>query len=244
VRPAVVEISLTQLSGGTQNDAGGAVTKKGRDAVPVAGKPYPAAASPKIKTISAGTEVPLKAVEQVPLAKPTPVPTVPANAQAQQSRNTSPPAGREAAGSANNQGSTGSEQAKPGQGGGSVQADGASGGRSGASGSVSGTGNGRGTSPEQLQKKYLSEHFAYIMKIIQDHIVYPKKARREGLTGKALVSFVVLEDGQVANIRLLRSTGYEILDVNLIKTIKDVAPFPKPPKRAELQMPFSYHLEQ
>ena len=101
-----------------------------------------------------------------------------------------------------------------------------------------------GNSPELLQKKYLSEYFAYILKIIQDHIVYPKKARREGLTGKALVSFVILENGQVANIKLLRSTGYEILDLNLIETIKGVAPFPKPPIKAVLQMQLTYHLEQ
>jgi hypothetical protein len=31
------------------------------------------------------------------------------------------------------------------------------------------------------------------------------------------------------NIRIIRGTGYEILDINLIETIKEVAPFPKPP---------------
>lgn len=73
---------------------------------------------------------------------------------------------------------------------------------------------------------------------------YPSKARREGLTGKVFVSFVILENGQVINIRILRSTGYEVLDLNLIETIKEVAPFPKPPKKAELQMLLSYRLEQ
>ena len=61
--------------------------------------------------------------------------------------------------------------------------------------------------------------------------------------GKAMVSFIIMENGQVANIKIIRSTGYEILDVNLVETIKEVAPFPKPPIKAELHIPYTYRLE-
>ena len=104
--------------------------------------------------------------------------------------------------------------------------------------------NGNGSYANQLQKKYVADHFAYIMRIIQSRMVYPPKARREGLSGKARVSFVVLESGQVSDIKLLHSTGYEILDANLVKTIKEAAPFPRPPIKAELQMMLSYRLDQ
>jgi protein TonB len=161
------------------------------------------------------------------------------NLPAQPSSEAGPPAGKQAAGNSNSPGPMGGETGKSGQGGASAQTGVASGGHGKGSHD-----NGPGTTPELLQKKYHSDNYAYILKIIQEHIVYPAKARREGLSGKATVSFVVLENGQVDNIRFLRSTGYEILDQNLIKTIKGVAPFPKPPKKAELQMQLSYRLEQ
>lgn len=217
--------------------------QKGDKAALAAGARRPpnlAAAAQQIKP-AAGDATSLKAAQEAPRAVPQPAQPAPAlPAQMPQSRQTGPPAGKPSAGSAEIQGSAGGHQEKSGPGGGSGKADGAS----GASHKGGGFGNNLGNAPEQLQKKYVSENFAYILKIIQDHIVYPKKARREGLTGKAFVSFDILESGQVANIRLLRSTGYEILDVNLVKTIKDVAPFPKPPKKAELQMTLSYRLEQ
>jgi periplasmic protein TonB len=247
-RPVVVELSLSQLSGGSEGDASEIAAKKGSKAAPAAGKPSPhyKGATPRQIKPAAGNAAPTKAVEQAPQAVARPVPTAPAlQAQAQQPGATTPPAGKQAVGSAARPGSTGGEPGKSDLGGASGPAGGASGRGSGSgSGNAGGYGDGRGNSPEQLHKKYLSENFAYILKIIQDHIVYPNKARREGLTGKGFVSFVVLENGQVAQIKLLRSTGYEILDLNLIKTIKAVAPFPKPPIKAELQMALSYSLEQ
>ena len=245
--PVVIEISLSQLSGGSAGDASEKGAGKGSPAAPAAGKPSPPhqGVAPRPIKPAAGNAAPEKAVEQAPRAVTKPAPSAPApQAQAQQPAVTASPAGKQAVGSAAGSGSAAGEPGKTGPGGGSGPAGAASGARGSGSGAAGVGGNGRGNSTEQQQKKYLSENFAYILRIIQGHIIYPKKARREGLTGKAFVSFVVLENGQVAHIKLLRSTGYEILDLNLIETIKAVAPFPKPPIKAELQMALSYRLEQ
>jgi protein TonB len=239
-RPVVVELSLSQLSVGSSGDAMERTTKKGSKAASAAGtQSLPVNAATPQHSKPAAENTPLaKTEEQLPQVAPRPVPTAATvNAQAQQSRDSGPPAGKQAAGSASTPGSAAGEQGKSGRAGGAGQAG-------SASGTDAGDGNGAGNSPAQLQKKYVSENFAYIMKIIQDHIVYPAKARREGLSGKAFVSFSVLENGQVANIKVLRSTGYELLDQNLIKAITEAAPFPKPPKKAELRMPFTYRLER
>jgi protein TonB len=163
---------------------------------------------------------------------------------------TAVPADKPASGSAPRPSSSGAESIPSRQDGGAGQKGSLSGGPVSGSGSVGNgrSGNGPGTgsenAPEHLRNRYRSEQFAYIKKIIEGRLVYPKKARREGLTGKAFVSFVVLEDGQVSGIKILRSTGYEILDLNLIETIKGAAPFPKPPIKAELRMPITYSLGQ
>lgn len=96
---------------------------------------------------------------------------------------------------------------------------------------------------EPLRQRYISQHFAYIKKIIQQNITYPPPARKAGWVGTVTVSFIVLENGHVDSIRILKSSGYGILDYNAIRTIRDVSPFPKPPVRAELQMPIIYKLE-
>lgn len=239
-RPVIVELTLSRLSGGSEDAAREKSAKKGSRAASGSDRqplPKTGAAPQPIKPAPANAAS-AKALERAPQPPPRPVPAAPpVNAQAQPSGEAAPTAGKPAAAGAKSPGSTGGELGKSGRSGGSAQA-------SGGSGSGGGHGNGMGNSPELLRKKYLSENFAYILKIIQDHISYPRQARCEGLTGKALVSFVVLENGQVANIRILRSTDYEILDLNLIETIKRVAPFPKPPIKAELRMQLTYHLEQ
>jgi len=96
---------------------------------------------------------------------------------------------------------------------------------------------------EQLRQKYVSEHFAYIKKLIQQNLTYPHAAKKAGWAGKVMVSFIILESGRTDSIRILNSSGYSILDNNVIKTIKEVSPFPKPPVKAELHMPIIYQLE-
>ncbi len=106
------------------------------------------------------------------------------------------------------------------------------------------SGYGTGTSTEQLRKKYLAEQFDYIKKLIEKNIKYPARALRMGWTGRVLVSFTILENGHVANMKILSSSGYDLLDENILDTIKTVEPFPKPPVSALLKIPFDYRTEQ
>jgi len=97
--------------------------------------------------------------------------------------------------------------------------------------------------PERLRQRYVSEHFLYIKKIIQQNLTYPHAAKRAGWSGVVTVSFMVLENGRVDHIKILISSGYSVLDNNVIKTIQEVSPFPRPPVKALLQMPIVYQLE-
>jgi protein TonB len=119
------------------------------------------------------------------------------------------------------------------------------------SGTGSGTGNaqtasvgGPGQSVEHMRNRYLKEQFEYIKKMIEKNLVYPDKARRMGWSGIVVVSFIILENGHVSNEKIVRSSGYEVLDNNVIATIKRIEPFPKPPVSAELKIPITYRLEE
>jgi protein TonB len=110
-------------------------------------------------------------------------------------------------------------------------------------GGVGGYGIGGG-SADALRKKYLSEHFAYIKEIIQKNIVYPHIARRMGWQGKVIVDFIILENGKASQITIAQSSGFAVLDNNVVKTVKKINPFPKPPVEAKLKVPITYRLKE
>jgi len=113
----------------------------------------------------------------------------------------------------------------------------------GGGGATSGLPGGGGASADQLKSRYMKEHFTYIKDLIQRSISYPVRARKMGWTGKVVVSFTVHETGRVSNEVVVSSSGFELLDNNVISTIKAVSPFPRPPVKAELRVPIVYHLE-
>jgi protein TonB len=136
--------------------------------------------------------------------------------------------------------STGSASGNAGQAGGN---SGSETGTGGAGGRGNG-GNGADISQEQLRKKYLGENFSYIQYIIRKCLTYPRNALKEGWSGTVSVSFNVLESGQASDIRIMRSSGHEILDSNVVDTIRAASPFPRPPVRAELRMQIPFRLEE
>jgi protein TonB len=100
-----------------------------------------------------------------------------------------------------------------------------------------------GPSPEQLRKKYTADHYAYIKKMIQDNLEYPQRAKRMGQTGTVLVAITILKNGHVKDVRILKSTGFEILDDSVKDAISKVEPFPQPPDYATVKISFRFNLE-
>lgn len=124
----------------------------------------------------------------------------------------------------------------------SPAASGSGGGGGATTGAALATGGGSGISADQLRSSYRSEHFAYIKKIIEENLTYPPRAQRLGWSGNCVVEFVVQANGHAKDIRVIKGTGYELLDENVIETIRKVAPFPKPPIPVKLTIPFTYSL--
>lgn len=128
----------------------------------------------------------------------------------------------------------------------SVTVNDKNGGRGGGLGSGMGGHNGSGKgseSAESMRNRYLREHFAYIRNLILKNLTYPAVAKRIGWQGSVKVSFIIREDGTVEGLRIVKSSGYGVLDRNVMETIREVQPFPKPPVKAELVIPVVYALK-
>lgn len=108
--------------------------------------------------------------------------------------------------------------------------------------SLGSSGTGVNKPGEQARSRYTREHYAYIKKLIEKSLSYPPRARKMGWTGRVVVCFQVLNNGHVDKIRIKDSSGHEILDNNVIDTIREVEPFPRPPEWVEISMPIVYRL--
>jgi periplasmic protein TonB len=116
-----------------------------------------------------------------------------------------------------------------------------SGGGQGSTGPTSSSG--QGAVAERPEVRYVKAHFAGIRSSIISKLSYPQLARRKGWAGTVKVSFVVNEDGGVNNVKVLATSGFEVLDNNAIETIRRCSPYPKPPCMAEIVMPITYRLQ-
>ena len=85
--------------------------------------------------------------------------------------------------------------------------------------------------------------FAYVRERILKNLHFPATARQRGQTGKIVVSFTLMADGQVERIAIVAGSGHDILDQAVIDTIRRVAPFPRPPVSAQLVLPIVFHLK-
>ena len=122
--------------------------------------------------------------------------------------------------------------------------DGFGNGAGGKGGSAGGSGKGHGTGSGDdniLVEQYKAEHRAYIKKLITDNLKYPQLAKKMGWKGLVVVSILIRKNGS-AEPKILTSSGYEILDRNVLATIKEVQPFPKPPGITELITDVKYKL--
>jgi protein TonB len=95
-----------------------------------------------------------------------------------------------------------------------------------------------------LEESFLRERLSVISNIVQRHIDYPPIARRMGWEGKVLVSFVLEPNGDIRDLKVLKGSGYEVLDREALDAIRrSYKDFPKPPVSVVVKLPISFRLE-
>jgi len=95
------------------------------------------------------------------------------------------------------------------------------------------------------EPKYIS-YFDSIKRAIEIEWQYPEPALRQGLQGKLILEFTVLGNGTLERARLIRSSGFSVLDEEAIRAVRAAAPFhPIPPwigkARLDIIASFEYH---
>lgn len=85
-----------------------------------------------------------------------------------------------------------------------------------------------------LKEELLLDYQKAVKKKIENCRKYPKWARRQGFEGKIHLKFTILSTGEVRDIKILKSSGFNILDKEAISTIKRASPFPPIPSELKI----------
>jgi protein TonB len=74
------------------------------------------------------------------------------------------------------------------------------------------------------------DYFTKIKHLIESQWQYPELALRYGLQGRLSLEFTIGANGQLEQLRLVRSSGSQLLDDEALRAIKAAAPFPPIPR--------------
>lgn len=92
-----------------------------------------------------------------------------------------------------------------------------------------GEGEGGGSPIGVLEGRDLSRYGVLVLSELAANKRYPMQARRMRLQGIAVVELRVAGDGSLLSVRLMSSSGHEVLDQDAVKLVQDSAPFPPTP---------------
>jgi protein TonB len=85
-------------------------------------------------------------------------------------------------------------------------------------------GNDEPISLDTKEAKYVS-YFSRIKQQIQRVWIYPTQGTKASLIGELTLKFEISKDGNLLAIRLINSSGSNILDANAIKAVRGAAPY-------------------
>ena len=78
---------------------------------------------------------------------------------------------------------------------------------------------------KELGKEYL----VMVRKRIKNHKKYPMIARKQHMQGCTRLRFLLRPDGGVEWVKVIRSSGYKVLDEAAVAAVRRASPFPAPP---------------
>lgn len=97
--------------------------------------------------------------------------------------------------------------------------------------------------PPKVEENYEDNHLGEIRAILAERLKYPKNARRLNQQGEVSVTFTLSQNGEVGQIAITKSSGFDLLDEAAQTLITTASPeFPKPSKSVRITVPISYTL--
>lgn len=64
---------------------------------------------------------------------------------------------------------------------------------------------------------------------IRASVQYPNPAKKRNLQGRVTIAVTIDADGEIAGLKITKSSGHRILDRSVVKAVKESAPFSNPP---------------
>lgn len=204
--------------------------------------------APGARMIARAARVPAAATPPVASEAANVLPAPPApprfeiSREAAPSEGTTPAAAEPSAASGQTAGAGEPGSARPSGGASSVLRDG--GGLAGSGGALlalAAPGEGRSSVPAEY-----GPYLARFRQRLQEALVYPLAARRQGLSGSVELEVLVEPSGQIRSVRLLSSSSHAVLDAAALDTVRALAPLPLPehlPRRPlKIRLPVVFHL--
>ncbi|HHJ64574.1 MAG TPA: energy transducer TonB [Aquifex aeolicus] len=94
------------------------------------------------------------------------------------------------------------------------------------------------------QEEYEREYLERIREVVRGYLSYPLIARRMGWEGTVVVCFTLYPDGAIGNLRVEKSSGFDLLDRNALRAVSSAAlHFPRPREPVTVVLPITYRLE-
>ena len=91
------------------------------------------------------------------------------------------------------------------------------------------------------KQEYLDKHLAKIRELINENIIYPKRAKKLNIQGIVTIRFKILEDGNIVEIEVMQ--GHKFLQKATIEAIQNASKlFPKVKNSIEIQIPIEFKL--
>jgi protein TonB len=88
----------------------------------------------------------------------------------------------------------------------------------------------------------MEKNLEKIVALLKENLYYPRRARKRGVEGEVLVSFRLLKNAEVCDIKVLNSPS-DILSRGAIRTLEELSSkFPKPEQELNLKVPIYYKL--
>jgi periplasmic protein TonB len=86
-----------------------------------------------------------------------------------------------------------------------------------------------------------------LMKFLSGEIKYPRQSRKDGITGRVIVGFIVNADGTISDVKIVRSISDE-LDQESLRVVKSMRPWAPGmqdgmPVRVQFNLPVGFYLK-
>jgi len=105
----------------------------------------------------------------------------------------------------------------------------------------SGTDIGAGNAGEENE---LTKYIGEVKSIIGKNTYYPEGARNKGFEGTVSVVFTVGVDGKVSGVKVVASSGADVLDLSAVTIVENSSPLPPPPDgELKLKLPLVFSMK-